>query len=44
MKQLLGVLLKDLPRYIPALVQSGKAWLTVCNRAQRLEEGRLGFM
>jgi len=37
MKQLLGVLLKDLPRYIPALAGSGKAWLTVCNRAQRLE-------
>jgi hypothetical protein len=36
MKQLVGVLLKDMPRYMPALAGSGKAWLTVCNRYERL--------
>lgn len=37
MKELVGVLLKDLPRYLRALASSGKAWLTVRNRAERLE-------
>jgi len=37
MKALLGVLLKDLPRYLPALAGGDGRYLALCNRAERLE-------
>lgn len=37
LRQLLGVLLKDLPRYLPALTGQGDQYLTLCNRNERLE-------
>ncbi|CAG0928416.1 hypothetical protein RHDC3_00737 [Rhodocyclaceae bacterium] len=37
MRALLGVLLKDLPRYLPALAGSDAGYLTLCNRLERLE-------
>lgn len=37
MKQLLGVLLKDLPRYFPALLKGDNSYLSLCNRAERLD-------
>lgn len=37
MKELLGVLLKDLPRYLPALSGRSAGYLALCNRAERLE-------
>jgi hypothetical protein len=37
MRALLGVLLKDLPRYLPVLAGSNAGYLTLCNRAERLE-------
>jgi len=37
MKGLLGVLLKDLPRYLSALASSGTGYLALCNRTERLE-------
>jgi len=37
MKALLGVLLKDVPRYLPALMRNDGRYLTLCNRAERLE-------
>ena len=36
-RQLLGVLLKDIPLYLPALVRGGNAHLAICNRTERLE-------
>jgi hypothetical protein len=36
-RQLLGVLIKDLPIYAPALLRGGDACLAVRNRAERLE-------
>ena len=33
----LGVLLKDLPRYLPALVRNDSAYLALCNRNERLQ-------
>ncbi len=37
MRALIGVLLKDLPRYLPALAGSGAGYLALCNRTERLE-------
>lgn len=36
-RQLLGVLLKDMPLYLPALMRGGNAHLAIRNRAERLE-------
>jgi hypothetical protein len=36
-RQWLGVILRDLPRYLPALVQGGNAHLRIANRGERLE-------
>jgi len=36
-RQLIGVLLKDMPLYLPALVRGGNAHLAIRNRAERLE-------
>ena len=36
-RQLLGVLLKDLPLYLPALARGGDAHLAIRNRSERLE-------
>lgn len=36
MKQLLGVFLIDLPRYIPAILKNDDSYLSLCNRAERL--------
>lgn len=33
----LGVLLKDLPRYLPALMRQGGDYLALCNRNERLQ-------
>lgn len=37
MKELLGVLVKDVPRYLHALVSDGKGYLSLANRTERLE-------
>jgi len=37
MKGLLGVFLKDLPRFLPALMHNDAHYLALCNRAERLE-------
>jgi hypothetical protein len=37
MRELLGVLLKDLPRYLLALAGNGTGYLALCNRAEHLE-------
>lgn len=37
MKALLGVLLKDIPRYLPALMGNGSRYLTLCNRTEHLD-------
>lgn len=34
---ILGIILKDLPRYLVALCNDGKAYLALCNRYERLE-------
>lgn len=41
----MGVLLKDVPRYLPALLRGGDAHLAICNRAERLDTApdRSGF-
>jgi hypothetical protein len=42
MKEFLGVLLKDLPRYLPALAGSGAGYLSLRNRTERLERAPVG--
>jgi len=37
MKALLGVLVKDVPRYLPALARNDASYLALCNRAEHLE-------
>lgn len=37
MKQLISVIVKDLPRYLPALLNNDAQYLGLCNRSERLE-------
>ena len=37
MRSLVGVLVRDLPRYLSALAGKGEAWLGVCNRNEQLK-------
>lgn len=38
-RSMLGVIVKDLPRYLPSLARGGDAYLTIRNRDERLEVG-----
>jgi len=37
LRELAGVLIKDLPRYLPALASRGNAYIGLCNRNERIE-------